>query len=89
MKPHENRDRDEAQKRRMRKRARRTLARMRPMDDWIGDLSPELHATISRVAGSPEHFYTMILDSLVAESKDPAPNAVELQADGSTKFRWE
>lgn len=73
----------------MRKRALRTLAKVKPFEQWIIGASPQWIDAMRRVFGSPEKFYFDIVSELIKEATDPSPNVVYCGADGMAKFGWE
>lgn len=73
----------------MRKRAIKSLAKVKPFEQWIANASPQWIAAMYRVFGSPEKFYSDIVNALIKEATDPSPNVVYCGADGMAKFGWE
>lgn len=73
----------------MRKRAIKSLSRLKPFDQWISNVSPNWLDAMCRVFGSPEKFYFDIVSELIKEATDPSPNVVYCGADGLAKFGWE
>lgn len=73
----------------LRKRALKSLAKVKPFEQWISGASPQWIAAMCRVFGSPEKFYFDIVSGLIEEAIDPSPNIVYCGSDGIAKFGWE
>lgn len=77
------------QKERMRARAKDQLSRLKPMADWLADLSDARRESAIQMFGSPEACYEVLRKELLAEAEEPSPNAAKVGPDGKVQFLWE
>ena len=72
-----------------REKSRYMLARMRPMADWLSDISDELRESITKAFGSPEVCYERLESGLRAGIIEPEPNTLIVGYDGKHTLCWE